>query len=127
MALAKSFLFNAHRANRVCSLNKAALSLDRIERKKFLAATKPLEAIRHVNEHGFDGDNSSVKPRMHEQEGGEKLDETSLVINGRDKILMGPLNLYEAYLAVDRMRNIAGFKARSRTNRRAFGWGHIPN
>ncbi len=39
MALAKSFVFNARRANRVCNLNKAALGIDRIERKQFLKAT----------------------------------------------------------------------------------------
>jgi hypothetical protein len=41
-----------------------------------------------VNEHGFDGD-GSVKPSMHHQEGGA-LDETALVIDGREKISMGP-------------------------------------
>jgi hypothetical protein len=45
---------------------------------------------------------------MHEHEGGT-LDETSMVILGPEKILMGPLNLYQAYLKVDRMRKIAGF------------------
>ena len=109
MALAKSFVFNARRANRVCNLNKAALGIDRIERKQFLKATEPLTAVRDVNEHGFDG-GGSVKPSMHSQEGG-MLDETSLVVDSRQKILMGPLNLYNVYLAVDRMRKLAGFNA----------------
>ncbi len=39
------------------------------------------------------------------------LDETSLVVDSRHKILMGPLNLYNVYLAVDRMRKLAGFNA----------------
>jgi hypothetical protein len=109
MALAKSFVFNAHRANRVCKLNKAALGLNRRERTRFFKATDPLDAVRDVNEHGFDG-NGSVTPSLHAHEGG-MLDETSLVIDGPEKVLMGPLYLYEAYLAVDRMRKLAGFGA----------------
>ncbi|MGJ4953210.1 hypothetical protein [Bradyrhizobium sp. HKCCYLS20291] len=109
MALAKSFLFHARRANRVCTFNKAALNIDRADRKQFLKDTDPLTAVRDVNEHGFDG-KGSIKPSMHEQEGGT-LDETSMVIAGPTKILMGPLNLYDYYLAVDRMRKLAGFEA----------------
>jgi hypothetical protein len=109
MALAKSFVFNARRANRVCDLNKARLALDRVERTRFMKATQPLIAVRDVNEHGFDG-NGSTRPSWHIQEGG-RLDETSLVIDGPQKILMGPLNLCTVYLAVDRMRTFAGFGA----------------
>jgi hypothetical protein len=47
---------------------------------------------------------------MHKQEGGT-LDETALVVDGRQKILMGPLNLYNEYVAVDRTRKLAGFIA----------------
>jgi hypothetical protein len=112
MALAKSFVFNARRANRVCNLNRGTLGLDRTQRKEFLKATEPLIAVRDVNEHGFDG-NGSLKPSMHLQDGG-MLDETSLVVNGRDKILMGPLNLYDIYVAVARMRELAGFNALSK-------------
>jgi hypothetical protein len=110
MALAKSFVFNAHRANRICQKNKADLPLDRVDRKLFLSATKPMAAVRDVNEHGFDGD-GSTKPSMHQQEGGGAGDETSLnTAGGPKKILMGPLNLYTAYLAVERIRKIAGFQ-----------------
>lgn len=109
MALAKSFVFNARRANRICTLNKAALDVDRAERKQFLRATDPLTPVRDVNEHGFDG-KDSTKPSMHEQ-GGGRLDETSMVVAGPEKILMGPLNLYEVYLEADRMRKLAGFHA----------------
>jgi hypothetical protein len=110
MALAKSFLFNANRANRVCSKNKSQLSLDRQHRDDFLRATKPLTDVRDVNEHGYDGDKRSEKskPSMHAQVGG-LLDETSLVIAGPDQILMGPLNLSEIYIAVARARAVAGF------------------
>lgn len=112
MALAKSFLFNARRANRICEKNKAALALARAEREQFMNATKPLIPVRDVNEHGFDGDKRSEKnkPQMHDQDGA-RLDETALTVDGRDRILMGPLNLYTIYLAVNRMREIAGFQA----------------
>jgi len=115
MALAKSFLFNANRANRVCFKNKAALAIDREERERFLKATEVLSPVRDVNEHGFDGDRRSEKnkPSLHEQ-GGGLLDETSLVVEGREKILMGPLNLYTIYLEVKRMRDLAGFQAVAR-------------
>jgi hypothetical protein len=109
MALAKSFVFNARRANRICTLNKASLALDRVERTRFLKATEPLTAVRDVNEHGFDG-NGSRKRSMHAQDGG-MLDETSLVTDGPQKILMGPLNLCTVYPAVARMRTCAGFDA----------------
>jgi hypothetical protein len=92
MALAKSFVFNARRANRVCFLNEATVGLDCAQRKAFMDAINPLTAVRNVNEHGFDGKGGS-KPSMHENEGGS--DETGLVVLCRDKILMGPLNLYE--------------------------------
>lgn len=110
MALAKSFLFNANRANRICFKNKSQLSLDRQAREDFLRATKPLADVRDVNEHGFDGDERSKKrrPSMHEQDGG-LLDETSLVVLGADKILMGPLNLFDIFTAVAQMRSVAGF------------------
>src|SRR5512143_2493039 len=48
MALAKSFLFDANRANRVCQKNKSQLSLDRQERVDFLQATRPLADVRDV-------------------------------------------------------------------------------
>lgn len=104
MALAKSFLFYANRANRICWKNKALLAVDRSERERFFKATEPLTSVRDVNEHGFDGDVRSTKhrPAMHVQESGGMGDETSLVIDGRDRILMGPLNLYSIYLAVER-------------------------
>ena len=110
MALAKSFVFNARRANRVCERNKALLPLDRSERKSFLKGTAPLIPVRDVNEHGLD-DSNSAKPSMH-YNGGGWIDELSLCIGGREAILMGPLNLSEIYPVVDRARQIAGFGAR---------------
>jgi hypothetical protein len=47
-------------------------------------------------------------PSMHSQEGGT-LDETAMVIESDNKILMGPLNLYDTYLPTARMRGLAGF------------------
>jgi hypothetical protein len=117
MALAKSFVFGARRANRICTHNKAALALERPDRTRFLKATEPLIAVRDVNEHGFDGD-ESVRPSMHRQEGGI-LDETSLMVQGPEKILMGPLNLYTVYMAVDRTRKLAGFLALAEKKRQS--------
>ncbi|MGY3501688.1 hypothetical protein [Bradyrhizobium sp. USDA 4471] len=113
MALAKSFIFYANRANRVCWKNKASLAVDRDERERFLKETAPLTWVRDVNEHGFDNDTRSLKhrPAMHIQGGGSMGDETSLVIAARDQILVGPLNLYPIYLAVEHMRGLAGFIA----------------
>jgi hypothetical protein len=93
-------------------LNKAALPLDRVDRLRFLKATDPITAVRNINEHGFDGP-SGETPSLHYQEGG-LLDETALVIQGPHKILMGPLNLYTVFLAVQRMRGLAGFGALSK-------------
>jgi hypothetical protein len=47
---------------------------------------------------------------MYEQEG-DFLDETALLLGGPAQILMGPLNLYDIYVAVARARNLAGFGA----------------
>jgi hypothetical protein len=66
MALAKSFVFNARRANRVCSSSTGIL--ERVPRRAFLGATDPLIAVRDANEQGSDP-NSSPKPSMHEHEG----------------------------------------------------------
>jgi len=38
------------------------------------------------------------------------LDETSMVIIGDKNILMGPINLYDAYVATDQLRKIAGWR-----------------
>jgi hypothetical protein len=117
MALAKSFVFNAHRANRICEKNTAALTLDRLERNRFMKATDQLAALRDVNEHGFDGGKDDVKPSMRLHSEGGWMDETSLVVLGPEKILMGAANLYSVYLAVDRMRTLAGFNAAYRDRR----------
>ena len=111
MALAKSFVFNAHRANRICEKNVAALALDRLERQRFLKATDTLAVLRDVNEHGFDGGKRDVKPAMRFHAEGGWMDETAMVAASREKILMGAVNLYPVYLAVDRMRRLAGFAA----------------
>jgi hypothetical protein len=112
MALAKSFVFNTHRANRICEKNAAALALDRLERQRFLKATDTVAVLRDVNEHGFDGGKRDVKPSMRFLADGGWMDETALVTASREKILMGAVNLYPVYLAVDRMRRLAGFDAR---------------
>jgi hypothetical protein len=114
MALAKSFVFYAVRARRICDHSHGLLGIDRLERTRFLKGTEGLLQVRDVNEHGFDA-NASSKPSMHHQEGG-MLDETSMVVMGDDKILMGPLNLYDMYIPVARTRGLAGFASLPRPN-----------
>jgi hypothetical protein len=91
------------------------MALDRNERERFLKATFLVD-VRDVNEHGYDGDERSEKnrPSMHEREGA-MLDETGLMFGGPEKIFIGPLNLYEIYIEVARMRSIAGFGRESTT------------
>jgi hypothetical protein len=82
MALAKSFLFHARQANRICERNKATIALDRLERHRFLNATKPLTPLRNVNLHGFDGD--GPEPSMHRHPFGI-VDEMGLAIVGPEQ------------------------------------------
>src|SRR4029077_17578641 len=90
MALAKSFVFNAHRANRICEKNVAALALDRLERQRFLKATDRLAVLRDINEHGFDGGKRDVKPSMGFHAGGGWMDETTTVAASRETPRPGP-------------------------------------
>jgi hypothetical protein len=115
MALAKSFVFHVMRARRICDHGAGSLNVDRMERKRFLAATRDVVDVRDVNEHGFDvvgrsGDQPS-RPSMHEHPG-VLLDETSLVVLSDKNILMGRLNLYNLYLPTARMQTLAGFAGR---------------
>jgi hypothetical protein len=120
MALAKSFVFNLVRARRICEHGASSLTVDRLERKRFLAATAEVPSVRNVNEHGFDVATDSP-PTLHFQaEGGGFGDETSLGIGGLDRILMGPLNLARLYKPTDRMRQLAGFSALSERDRRGL-------
>jgi hypothetical protein len=115
MALAKSFVAHAIRARRICEHGRE-LRLDRLEKIRFLKATAKLLDVRDVNEHGFDA-NTKSKPELHPQKGGGLGDETSLVISGPTNILMGPIELQILYVAVDRMREIAGFATLSSDSR----------
>lgn len=111
MALAKDFLFNAMRAYRVCERGAGLLELDREERKRFLRNCASIRAVRDVNEHGYEP-NSASAPRMHVHPS-VRTDETSLSLVGPKELVMGPLNLYDVYCHVARMRAIAGFHALS--------------
>jgi hypothetical protein len=111
MALAKSFVFYAVRARRICQHGQGSLRLDRLERTRFLKGTERLVHVRDVNEHGFDA-NGSSKPSMHlHEEESANVDETAMVILGDKNILMGPLNLYDVYLPAARMKGLAGFSS----------------
>jgi hypothetical protein len=110
MALAKSFVFYVVRARRICEHGKGSLSVDRLERTRFLKATVDVLGVRNVNEHGFDISGNVSKPSLHRHTNESAiLDETSMVVLGDQKILMGPLNLYDMYVPTDRMRKLAGF------------------
>ena len=98
MALAKSFVFNVRRANRICNSHKAVIAIDRLERIRFIKASDRVTAIRDVNEHGFDGGAGDLSPTEHFHSDGGWIDETGLVVLAPEKILIGPLNLYEIYL-----------------------------
>jgi hypothetical protein len=125
MALAKSFLFNLVRAHRICEHGVGSLTIDRAERTRFLKATAAVVRVRDVNEHGFDAKaavnvqrragSSRVKiskPSMHSHaKESAILDETAMVVLGDQKILMGPLNLYDFYIPMDRMRKLARFRS----------------
>ena len=114
MALAKSFVFHVVRARRICERGAGSLTVDRLQRRTFLQSTAGVLGVRDVNEHGFDAGGSvrgkTSQPAMHHHPVEDALvDETAMVVLSDQKILMGPLNLYEMYLPTDIMRKIAGF------------------
>jgi hypothetical protein len=116
MALAKSFVFHVVRARRICEHGAGLLKVDRSARKSFLQDTMKVLGVRDVNEHGFDAGGAtrgkSSKPSIHHHsDEGALVDETAMVILGDQKILMGPLNLYDVYLPTDCMRSLAGFSS----------------
>ena len=81
-----------------------------VERTRFLKATASVLGVRDVNEHGFDTSGRVSKPMMHSHpEYSAILDETAMIVLGDQKILMGPLNLYDIYIPTDHMRLLAGF------------------
>ncbi|HEV2517224.1 MAG TPA: hypothetical protein VGV07_18365 [Devosia sp.] len=112
MALAKSFVFHAVRAVRICEHGASQLAIDRQQRRTFLSSMRRLVEVRDVNEHGFDAVRVKSRPKqhLHEDHNGS-LDETSMVILGPEQILMGPLNLWGFYRAVGEMRDVAGFRS----------------
>jgi hypothetical protein len=67
--------------------------------------------VRDINEHGFEvkEGNAGSRPSLHFHEHVGYLDETALLISSDTIVLMGPLNLYDIYRSVARMREIAGF------------------
>lgn len=113
-ALAKSFLFNVVRAYRICEHGKHMMMLPRELWKQFEKEIKPVVDVRDVNEHGFDvhkvPGRKNNRPTLHHHEDiNGAADETSMIITAPNKIIMGPLNLYEVYVVVAEMRKVAGF------------------
>ncbi len=116
MALAKEFLFNSVRAYRILEHGASELKITREQRNCFKATLATIVSTRDVNEHGFDPTKGprgkESRPTMHHHEADSVLlDETSLVILGSDKILMGPINLADVFKCVESMRKVAGFSA----------------
>jgi len=113
MALAKEFLFNVVRARRIAEHAGDELFVEKTKRRAFVSNLKHVVDVRDVNEHGFDRDSkASSPPRQHmHANDGASVDETSLVILSANKILMGPINLADIFVHVDRMQQLAGFAA----------------
>lgn len=113
MALAKSFVANGVRARRICEHGSGDLSLDKTERRLFLNITKALLQVRDVNEHGFDvkvkEDGTGSRPSLHYHEHVGYLNETNLHFCSDTIVLMGPINLYDVYRSIARMRELAGW------------------
>jgi hypothetical protein len=107
MALAKSFVAHAWRARTICDEGKGSLFLDRTERRLFLSRTKALRKVRDVNEHGFDF-NTTFRPSLHLKDG-SYLPDTGVLALSPTVVSMGPLNLYEVYRVIARMREHAGY------------------
>ena len=119
MALAKSFVANVIRARRICEHRSQHLAIERAERRLFLSSTSGVQRVRDVNEHGFDHDTKS-RPMLH-LNGGGFVDETAMAIRSAEEILMGPINLYDVYRSVARMRDLAGFLSLRRMESLASG------
>jgi hypothetical protein len=115
-ALAKEFIFHVNRIHRMCDHGKTILNIEESNRRAFLAAVKPIVGVRHVNEHGFDLNRGArgrtTRPVMHYHEADNaQIDETSLIILGPDKILIGPLNLVKIFHHIEVLRNKAGYSS----------------
>jgi hypothetical protein len=116
LALAQSFLFLSVRAFRICKHGKSVLGLPREEWKRFESELAGVVDVRDVSEHGLDLNRyrggEVTRPSMHaHDQHNSAADETSLIVLGPTTILMGPLNLWDIYQSVARMRAIAGFQA----------------
>lgn len=114
MALAKSFVFHVVRARRICDHGAGSLTVDRLQRRTFLQSTAGVLGVRDVNEHGFDCGGSvrgkASEPAMHHHPVDDALvDETAMVVLSDQRVLMGPLNLYDVYVPTDIIRKVAGF------------------
>ncbi|MFF8800902.1 MULTISPECIES: hypothetical protein [unclassified Methylobacterium] len=115
-SLTKTFLFNAARAYRIYKHGKSVLKLPRELRKEFEQVLEPVIAVRDVNEHGFDSHQipgkKNLRPTLHlHAEFDAAVDETSIIALGPEQVLVGPLNIYNLYQTIARMRTVAGFAA----------------
>jgi hypothetical protein len=120
MALAKSFVANVIRARRICEHGSQHLAIERTLRRQFLSSTSGVQKVRDVNEHGFDIHDNKSRPMLH-YNGGGFVDETAMYMGSAEEILMGPINLYDVYRSVARMRDLAGFASLRRAESPALG------
>lgn len=113
MALAKEFLSNVVRARRIAEHAGGELLVEKAKRQAFVRNLAHVVDVRDVNEHGFDRNSTaSSRPSQHfYADEGASADETSHIVLGANKILMGPLNLADIFGHIDRMRQVAGFAA----------------
>ena len=102
MALARSFIYNTHRARRICIVGKKhnKLLLNDHLLDKFIEDTSPMALLRNSIEHGNDVDDgkrhNKASRSIHYHEDDDFLsiiiDENSLFIKNENNILAGPLN-----------------------------------
>lgn len=113
-ALARSFLFDARRIERICNGSKNFNIINRYLRKEVCGTLKPFISVRDVNEHGYDPnklDGDKNTPKMHVSvDGFGVLDETSFIFCGAEMVLMGPINMYDAYIIIKRLNKEVNYE-----------------
>ncbi|GAD09168.1 hypothetical protein GFGA_1c1237 [Gluconobacter frateurii NBRC 103465] len=123
VALAKQFVFEAARAYRICEHAGNKIGIDKTENRIFRTNLSNLVRSRSVNEHWTDpvGLKDSSTPQEHTFKDVKlpnfyakemTIDDTSVVmVSGT--IFFGSLKLEKDYVAVKKMNDLYGWKARA--------------
>ncbi|WP_333828023.1 hypothetical protein [Pararhodobacter sp.] len=125
-SLAHKFIFEVIRLRRVIEHGHADLQLEPEFRRHFLRELKVVLHVRNVNEHGYDirgNENSQPSMHPHEHDGlNLALDETSIIVLSPQKILIGPINIYDVNILLNQLANAThGFvRARLSETRKSF-------